>query len=316
MKKLTYLMYSLKWFAVHMRNKIKGNRWNCKGKRYAGRELMPNQKGNDFIAEGIKSGKPFMAARFGSVELLTVSNCYAIDLGIKKEIHESNLRDMTNNAGFFPKDAEKVKKFSDLMLECMPKVDLLGVWYNDHEDYFIKHKMPNTKITYIRGLDAYLAENPWTKHLEGKKVVVVHPFEKSIMSQYTNNREKLFGGKEVLPEFNLRVVKAVVTLAGETDERFKDWFEALDYMYNEVMKEDFDVAILGCGAYGFPLAAKIKDAGKQAIHLGGPTQILFGIKGQRWEDRPEGKFFNEYWVRPSAEETPKASNKVEKGCYW
>ena len=50
------------------------------------------------------------------------------------------------------------------------------------------------------------------------------------------------------------------------------------------MKIDFDVAIIGCGAYGFPLAAKLKQAGKQAIHLAGATQLLFGIKGKRWEE--------------------------------
>jgi threonine dehydrogenase-like Zn-dependent dehydrogenase len=39
-------------------------------------------------------------------------------------------------------------------------------------------------------------------------------------------------------------------------------------MIDEIGKIDFDVAILGCGAYGLPLAAAIKGMGKQAIHLG------------------------------------------------
>lgn len=66
------------------------------------------------------------------------------------------------------------------------------------------------------------------------------------------------------------------TIADSRDERFSDWFEALEHMYSEAMKEDFDVAIIGCGAYGFPLAAKIKKAGKIGIHLGGAAQLLFG----------------------------------------
>ena len=53
-------------------------------------------------------------------------------------------------------------------------------------------------------------------------------------------------------------------------------------MYTEAVKIDFDTAIIGCGAYGFPLAAKLKAAGKQAFHMGGATQLLFGIKGSRW----------------------------------
>lgn len=78
--------------------------------------------------------------------------------------------------------------------------------------------------------------------------------------------------------------KSVQTMCFNKDERFSDWFEALDFMYHEAMAKDFDVAIIGCGAYGFPLAAKLKRAGKIAIHLGGVTQLLFGIKGRRWEN--------------------------------
>ena len=81
----------------------------------------------------------------------------------------------------------------------------------------------------------------------------------------------------------------------------------------------FDVAIIGCGAYGFPLAAEIKRMGKIAIHLGGVTQIMFGIIGRRWET--EYKQFhddvvNEYWIRPSADEKIKGLDTIEDGCYW
>ena len=106
------------------------------------------------------------------------------------------------------------------------------------------------------------------------------------------------------------------SIAG-TKTEFDDWFAALEYMYNEAMKIDFDIAIIGCGAYGFPLAAKLKKAGKQAIHLGGATQILFGIWGSRWDNvEPIRKLKNEFWVRPSKEETPSGAKKVENACYW
>ena len=91
-------------------------------------------------------------------------------------------------------------------------------------------------------------------------------------------------------------------------------------MYKEAMKLDFDIAILGCGAYGLPLAAKIKQAGKQAIHLGGVTQILFGIKGKRWEEMEDYRYIknlmNDAWVYPNVQDTPKNAKIVEGGCYW
>ncbi len=85
----------------------------------------------------------------------------------------------------------------------------------------------------------------------------------------------------------------------------------------DISRTDFDIAILGCGAYGFPLAAEIKRMNKQAIHLGGATQIWFGIKGKRWDkELPIRNLYNDYWVKPSEDEKPKYASGVEGGCYW
>ena len=102
-------------------------------------------------------------------------------------------------------------------------------------------------------------------------------------------------------------------------------------MENEIDKIDFDIAIIGCGAYGLPLAAHVKRIGKQAVHMGGGTQLLFGILGKRWTEQYSGSFhyrpgidisldyhplFNEYWVFPGQNEKPKGSDKVDNSCYW
>ena len=98
-------------------------------------------------------------------------------------------------------------------------------------------------------------------------------------------------------------------------------------MEDEMDKTDYDICLIGCGAYGFPLAAHAKRKGKKAVHLGGALQLLFGIKGKRWEAKdyatkwhlPQDAYsslFNEYWVRPSINETPSTALKVEGGCYW
>jgi len=111
-------------------------------------------------------------------------------------------------------------------------------------------------------------------------------------------------------------LKAVQSLAGSETE-FDTWFDAYDWMCNQIKNIDFDVAIIGCGAYGLPLAAYVKSLGKQAIHLGGATQILFGIKGKRYDDIPFYRgLYNQYWVRPNSGEKIQNYLKVETGCYW
>lgn len=155
---------------------------------------------------------------------------------------------------------------------------------------------------------------------------MIHPFKNTIEKQY-QKRELLFENKDVLPKFeSLTVIRAIQSLGGNS--QFKDWFEALEYMKNEIDKVDYDICLIGAGAYGFPLAAHVKRQGKQGIHLGGALQLLFGIKGKRWEnpnysldwnlekDTYKNLLNNKNWLRADENETPKTASNVEGGCYW
>jgi hypothetical protein len=222
---------------------------------------------------------------------------------------------LENNTGFFPATSENIIKFSDLMIKAIQNVDILGVMLRPDEMRFKDDLKKSIKIDLI-DIEPYCHADPWSKILAHKNVLVIHPFSKTIKSQYEKSGDKLFKDKQVLPEFNLKTLTAVQSIA-HTSTSYKDWFEALYDMQEKIAKIEFDVAIIGCGAYGFPLASFIKDQGKQAIHMGGATQILFGIKGQRWDSREfYASLYNEYWVRPSEDETPKNFQNVEAGCYW
>jgi hypothetical protein len=57
--------------------------------------------------------------------------------------------------------------------------------------------------------------------------------------------------------------------------------------------------------------------GKQAIHIGGGLQILFGIKGKRWDVHPEiSAMYNDYWARPMDNEKTINFQSIEGGTYW
>jgi acyl-CoA synthetase (AMP-forming)/AMP-acid ligase II len=64
---------------------------------------------------------------------------------------------------------------------------------------------------------------------------------------------------------------------------FKDFFECLAAIKAEIAKHQFDFAVVGAGAYSLLLLKFIKDMGVPCVHLGGQTQLLFGIRGKRWE---------------------------------
>jgi hypothetical protein len=220
---------------------------------------------------------------------------------------------LQNNAGFFPADSKHINRFAERTLRDIQEIDILGSWLSGERR--LAHLFPQAQIVRLEDLEPYYHNDPWSQALEGKKVLVVHPFEASIRSQYAR-RSLLFRHPKVLPEFELLTLKAVQSISGAPTS-FQDWFEALDWMCGQIAGMDFEVAIIGAGAYSLPLAAFVKKLDKQGIHLGGATQILFGIRGGRWDRMPFfQQLYNEYWVRPLAEETPVNYKKVEGGCYW
>ena len=261
-------------------------------KKYAGVPIKSPELMNEAIRDGIMSGEPFMTGRFGGFEVFAMQSAEFDDMEKMKRAIDF----LDKSAGFFPKDENLLYRFNDIMKEACTQIDILGCWLVNYEDYYIRHYCRNIKsVGKLMAIEPWnVMEKPWSESLEGKRVLVIHPFEKTILSQYEKH-DRLFDNPKLLPQFELKTLKAVQTSGSAVDSRFDTWFDALDYMCAECEKIDFDVALIGCGAYGFPLAAHIKRMGKQAIHIGGALQILFGIKGRRWDESDTHLLYNENW---------------------
>lgn len=292
-------------------------------------------RATEIIYEHLISDVPCMISRFGAVEISSLANY----LGVMSDKHdilgyihgskpewwwnEGIRRCMTDNAGFFPNTDENLAKFGELMLDDMKQIDVLASW-QEKERLFVD-KFPQADFIHYTSFDCFWVDKPWTKALENKNVLVVHPFSDEIEFQYKTNRDKLFKNKDVLPNFNLITLKSVQSIGGNSE--FDSWFDALDLMKAQIDNIEYDICLLGCGAYGMPLAAHIKRAGKKAIHVGGSLQLLFGIRGRRWENplygievhNEKGRYaslFNEYWIRPGEKSQVVNAEKVDDKCYW
>ncbi|MGI6644642.1 MAG: hypothetical protein ACOX28_02700 [Bacilli bacterium] len=265
------------------------------------------------IKEAIKSDEPFAAIRFGGTELSAINGYEKRKYHFKKDYSKGVYYSMKNNGGFFPTTKENLDNYGEFMLSILKDVDYLGITGLHMENYFYKHYASQAKPIQNWALDPLLGG--WSHLLEGKKVLVISPFEEEILSQY-EKRELLFPKESnILPKCELKTIKAVQTIGKEEDKRFDNWFKALDYMKMEILKVDFDIALVGAGAYGSPLCLFIKSLNKQAIQSGGATQLLFGIIGKRWENRNYvSKHINEHWIRP--QNKPLGAEEVEDGCYW
>jgi hypothetical protein len=278
------------------------------------RRLLRLQAGSDALAELLRSGWPAMITRFGFTERGCVLFFHQYRAA-GQPYPARTLRTMSDNSGFFPATPENLDRFSALYLDAVKSADAMCLWLMPGEEVLCREFCPAAILVEPRSLEPYYNRRPWSAVLAGKKVLVVHPFARSIERQYHESRPQLFRNPDVLPAFELKTVPAVQSLGNPAG--FPDWFAALAHMQRQIAATDFDIALIGAGAYGLPLAAFVKSLGKQAVHLGGAAQLLFGIKGRRWDNYPRmARLYNEHWARPLPEERPSTADKVEGGCYW
>lgn len=288
------------------------------------------QAANDAIRGIVMSGRPCFIARFGCVELDAVLRGWDIsrkNANLVKFLRlfvgsygpfwwdNSIKAGLLRTTGVFPADEDILTRFSARTIDDSRELDILGSW-NAREQQLAKIFFPKANAVPLDDLLPFFFKNPWSEALNGKDVLVISPFDETIKYQYAR-REKLFSDGAVLPKFRLITYKPVMSFLG-LETPYKDWFEALEKMCSDIAKLQFDVAILGCGAYGFSIGAFIKrELRRQAIHLGGATQLIFGIKGGRWDCWPRfSALYNDAWTRPGAAERSANFRQLEGGAYW
>lgn len=296
----------------------------------AGHPILVESSANECVYDTLSENKPCFITRFGCIEIEAVDYYLQYKNSDGQCVFPDYIKDnMRNQTVFFTPTDELLSKYCQETVDMIKNIDILGVINcygknNSSEEPLIKkYASPNIKLIHLSWImqETFKEKKPWTRILEGKKVLIIHPFEKSIINQYPKG-EKLFQNPLIFPKFKLETIKAVQGIDTDSSKnQYKDWFEALEYMYREIDKKDFDIALIAAGAFGMFLANYIKQKGKQAVHAGGALQLLFGIKGERW-NKPgyENILYNEYWTSPLKEECPSDLDNFLKGekikAYW
>jgi len=276
------------------------------------RSLISPSQTNQQIQSLLEGDLPALVSRIGHTEGRIVGEW------LFRGGHHGQLthKQAHQNAGIFPVEGSLLTRFSEIYSAALGEVDLLGFWQTSYQARWLASLPKRPLLAPLESLEPYFHPQPWSSALAGRRVLVVHPFVESITSQYLQHRHDLFANPAILPEFELEVVAPPQTLAPATGG-YVDWEQAFEGLKAQVLERSFDVALLGCGAYGLPLGAAIKRHGRQAIHLGGSLQLLFGIRGRRWDAFPAYQpFFNDAWVRPSVTETPQRARSVDAVRYW
>jgi hypothetical protein len=287
--------------------------------KYFDARVWQRGRGNNEIYGALISGKPQAIGKIGSGELHALRTY----LKLRDCVHWPeplgwHFPGLYTVAGVYPEEPRLFRRFADYMLQdVLPHITVLGVWFKPGEARIVNKYAPKAIRVPIRSLESYYcAEHRWTAALEGKKVLVMHPFVNSIRHQYERRSGIWPGREDILPAFNLVQIRVPPQPCLVKPEH-ADWFESLEDMKRKMSATDFDIALIGAGAYSLALAVHAKSLGRCGIHLGGSTQTYFGIKGRRWDNHPViSRFFNAQWIRPLPEDVPPGNESVEGGCYW
>jgi hypothetical protein len=268
------------------------------------------------LADRIHRGVPSSVGKIGASELRGLRHFLRLVVSFPK--YPTWVRDeLLLGPGVFPTDPKALDAFHATYLTALAQVDMIGIWYQQDEDVVVRRNCrSDVEPVSVALLDPISLDRPWTEELRGKKVLVVSPFAASVERQYARRRDVWRAKPSILPDFELKTLRCPLSpaLVPPVD---RTWFATLDRLAEAVAAIDFDVMLVGAGAYSLPLCAEAKRLGRIGVHLGGTTQILFGILGGRWNGNElVERYANEAWVRPSGDEAPTSRHLVEDGCYW
>jgi hypothetical protein len=272
--------------------------------------------GNNFIAHHLKNNKLFTAGKIGLTELkLLFSYYFNNKLPDYNSFHEGFI-----NSGIYPLTQETFLFFCEEYIESIKSLDLAPQWcgiLKDFQKMLYDRLSPKCHDTRLGDLEPYYFEKPWSTHLKDKKVLVVSPFARSIERQFSK-LDKIWNNK-ITNNFELETIKFPLSRGlCDNDNEYKSYKDCLESYKEKIFIKNFDFCIIGVGAYSLPLCAFIKQKmNKSSLHLGGATQVFFGIKGDRWNGIEQVKqHFNEHWINPSGDEIPPKYKLMEDGCYW
>lgn len=292
---------------------------------YCGKKLLDEEELNREMLNSLLAGEPFMFARLGMTEANITGEYIERQLKLKKNYEETWINWLYKTSGFFGNSQnilEDVDNYAKLTLEAVQVTDYYACWQPLYVDYIAMNYANNSTLFKYNKVTGHavnsIVDNHWSKGLEGKNVLVVSSFPQSIEKQYSVKDILCKDPSRCLPDFNLITIKSPETQMGINTGGYSDWFEAFHDLEEKVLDINFDVALIGCGAYGYPLAGSIRRNGKTAIELCGSIVKLFGIYGsgieRRW-GKELGEWKTDAWIKP-IDKPPGYYKQIERGFYW
>lgn len=233
-------------------------------------------------------------------------------------------------SGVFPAERAFILEFARQYADRVRALDYVGLFFDrpDLERDVIRHYgLTNTWMHFVdqepdRGIPAD-DRRCYLPACAGKRVVLVGALAPLLRTRATPEVfERVWAstGKKWFYPTSVDAVSVPYGFDPATHARFSTSLEVLERTVAALASLDFDVALIGAGGLGVPIAAAVKSMGKVGISLGGHLQVLFGVLGQRWRERADwcATYANDAWIEVPAQYRPltPVGQLVDGGAYW
>lgn len=261
---------------------------------------------NNWLIHNLLTKKGFTALRQGNIE----STAILQQEGIYDKLY--------TNAGFYSSDGndeKHYKKWKNLYVKALFNMDChLDVVscksFIISGDVLTKLNIWCPMLVYIERIDFWLDMLQILQ--ENKKKICIVSYFAEEMKQQFDNIKKIFNHID-LSKLDLEFVESWNTIKG--NEPHSNWCRTYELLKCRIDKTNSDIYLVSCGSYGLPICDYIKSKKKNAVYVGGLLQMLFGLRGNRWDERPfMNKYYNEHWKYPTKK--PENAELVEGSCYW
>ena len=244
--------------------------------------------------------KGFSVVRMGNVEVTALLQ----DEGIYEQMY--------TNAGFVG-DEKEFKKWKNDYVRALYRCDTILDVYSCPSfiicgDLLTKLNLWKPTLPYCEEVEPWLQLIQTIQMNTNKPIVVVNYFADEMKKQC----KKL---KKIHPDFDIKdnfiFIKTKNTIRGNEDGTYS---KNLAELLERCKAVDAQHYFVGCGCYGLPLCDALKSNGRNAFYVGGLIQLLFGLRGKRWDSRKVIKDrINDAWIYPKRK--PNNAEGVEGWCY-
>lgn len=294
---------------------------------------MAIEKGAEEICKAIEFAlqrkEGALIGRNGTIELETI--LFRLYQAKPNEAYPQHItRRIELHAGVWPATKSNLDRWVFQMLEAIRLTDVIVAgWYAplaEPESIMLRDTNLHAPRIPLRSLEPYYVEpeKRWTILLAGHKVAIVNAFAKTAVEQ-VKYRDEIWpvATNSLLPSnvewvpIGTGYAPSLAQGSAEWPSTIQSWDVAVSSTVRRVIQSGAKIALIGCGGLGMLIGCELKKRGIIAIVMGGATQVLFGIKGNRWAKHDVIQhFWNDAWVYPKQEETPAGANLIEGGCYW